>query len=192
MATSLPRDATALLLSGGCRELRRRLPPLPWMVLEEVALDAVDDDGRIVAATSARRIADQLGIDPGTAARALRVLRDAGVLTFDQPTATAGRFGLSSYALADVPGFRLVEASVDQPRTAKPHTVEPHAVMAGAVSPSAEPAAPSASTGSSAALASAGYETVRRTSRRRPGRVRREAANPGSPAQLPLDLRATP
>jgi len=37
---------------------------------EEVALEAVVVDGRLIARTSARRLAEGLGIDPGTAASA--------------------------------------------------------------------------------------------------------------------------
>jgi hypothetical protein len=48
------------------RPLRRALRPLVWVILEEVALDAVLEDGCLVARTSARQIADRLGLDPTT------------------------------------------------------------------------------------------------------------------------------
>jgi DNA-binding transcriptional ArsR family regulator len=118
MATP-PRDRTSVLLTGDCRALRRRLDAIAWMVLEEIALDATDDGDRVVAATSARRIADQLRIDPGTAARALRALREAGLVTFDRRAATQGRFGLSSYELTDVQGLVL------RPCVLRPHVVDP-------------------------------------------------------------------
>ena len=68
-----------VLLSGECRPLRRALRPLVWVVLEEVALDAVVEDGGLVARTSARQVAERLGVEPGTAATALRVLRPSAV-----------------------------------------------------------------------------------------------------------------
>ena len=71
----------AVLLSADCRPLRRALRPLVWVTLEEVALDAVVEDGRLVARTSARQVAERLGIDPGTAAAALRDLRKRGLVT---------------------------------------------------------------------------------------------------------------
>ena len=45
----MPETGTTVLLSAESRPLRRRLRPLAWMVLEEVALDAVAEDGRFVA-----------------------------------------------------------------------------------------------------------------------------------------------
>ena len=57
-----------VLLGAECRPLRRALRPLVWVTLEEVALDAVVEDGRLVARTSARLVAERLGIDPSTGA----------------------------------------------------------------------------------------------------------------------------
>jgi hypothetical protein len=61
----------AVLLSAESRPLRRALRPLAWMILEEVALDALFEGDRLVARTSARQIADRLGVDPTTVAKAL-------------------------------------------------------------------------------------------------------------------------
>ncbi len=70
--TAVP-GSHAVLLSAESRPLRRALRPLAWMILEEVALDALFEDDRLVARTSARQIADRLGVDPTTAvAKALR------------------------------------------------------------------------------------------------------------------------
>jgi hypothetical protein len=92
------------------RDLRRRLRPVEWVVLEDVALDAVLDNGRAVAATSARRIADGLGIDPGIAASALRRLRSLGLVEHDRADGAASRFGLSVYVLVPTPGIELMPA----------------------------------------------------------------------------------
>ncbi len=53
-------------MSVRARRLRKELRPLVWVTLEEVALDAVFENGRLFARTSARLIADRLGVDPGT------------------------------------------------------------------------------------------------------------------------------
>ncbi len=130
-------------------ELRRLLRPIEWMVLEEVALDARRDDaGDLVAATSARRVAEHLGLTPGAVARALARLRAAGLVTHARQAGPAGRFGLSAYVLGTVPGLVVVE-STDAPagvrprpvppRMASPHIDGPRVVdrhMAGTIDPS--------------------------------------------------------
>lgn len=109
-------------LSPECRALRLRA--LEWVVLEDVALDAVlDPAGRALAATSARRIAANLGVDPGTAARALTHLRADGLIGHSRSQGADGRFGLSAYLLAPIPGIDLVELSA--PATVRPGTERP-------------------------------------------------------------------
>ena len=81
-----------VLLSGECRPLRRALRPLVWVVLEEVALDAVVEDGRLVARTSARHVAERLGVNPSTAAEALRVLRERGLVRSRAREGSGGPF----------------------------------------------------------------------------------------------------
>ncbi len=83
------------------RALRRSLGPTAWAVLAELDIDAVPGgtDAR-VAATSARRIAAQLGITKDTAARALRRLTAAAVVRRrPQATGAGGRFGRGTYEL---------------------------------------------------------------------------------------------
>lgn len=99
-----------VLVRPDSRDLRRRLRPVEWVVLEDVALDAVLDNGKAVAATSARRIADGLGIDAGVAASALRRLRSLGLVEQDRVDGAASRFGLSVYILVPTPGIELMPA----------------------------------------------------------------------------------
>lgn len=99
-----------VLVGPDSRDLRRRLRPVEWVVLEEVALEAVLDNGKAVAATSARRIADGLGIDAGIAASALRRLRSLGIVEHDRADGAASRFGLSAYILVSTRGIELVPA----------------------------------------------------------------------------------
>ena len=101
-------DTWAVLLSGECRALRRELRPLVWVILEEVALDAVVEDGRLVAHTSARQVAERLRLDPGTAAKALRALRERGLVALEPEKGPAARFGLSVYELGLVSGLSVV------------------------------------------------------------------------------------
>lgn len=105
-------------MSTECRTLRRTLRPLVWVILEEVALDAVVDDGRLMARTSARQLAEQLQVNPSTAAEALRVLGRHGVVSLEREKGPSGRFGLSVYQLRPPAGLSLV-----QPCTAEPPMV---------------------------------------------------------------------
>ncbi len=108
-------DGPAVVVSTASRTLRRQLRPLVWVALEEVALAAVAEGGRLVARTSARHVADQLGLDPGTAAGALRVLRQRGLLVLEPEKGPTGRFVLSVYVLGSVGGLTVLS-----PRTAEP------------------------------------------------------------------------
>jgi hypothetical protein len=99
---------------------------MAWTVLEEILLDALVEANRIIATTSARRIASQLDIDPGTAASALRLLRHRKLLDLERCSGPAGRFGLSSYVVLDTLGIRLLPPCGDRPHTEAPCTAGPH------------------------------------------------------------------
>ncbi len=151
-------DDVAVLVSATSRALRRQLRPLAWVTLEEVALGAVVEDGRLVARTSARQVADRLGVDPSTAVNALRVLRRRGLLSLEREHGPAGRFGLSVYVLGSVDGLALVSPGavaawvlpsmerrsadgsgptavarpgLDRPGAVKPHVAQPRTDMSG-------------------------------------------------------------
>jgi DNA-binding transcriptional ArsR family regulator len=84
-----------LLLSATSRTLRRQLRALTWVTLEDVALDAVAEGGRLVARTSARQVAEHLRVDPLAVERALKVLRDRGLVRLEPDQGDlARRFGL--------------------------------------------------------------------------------------------------
>lgn len=113
---------------------------MAWGVLEDVALDAVpDEDGRLVATTSTRRVAENLGLAPGTAGRALTRLRQLGLVKLVRQSGDGGRFGLSAYVLSSVPGLEVggVELSSHDthPSTDPPHPVQPGLVRPRMVEP---------------------------------------------------------
>ena len=101
-------DSSTVLLSVECRVLRRELGPLVWVILEEVALDAVVEDDRLVARTSARQVAERLRVDPGTAATALRALRQRGLVSLEREKVPGGRFDMSVYELRSISGLSVV------------------------------------------------------------------------------------
>jgi hypothetical protein len=102
---------SGILLSPECRSLRCSLRPLDWVILEDVALDAVDEDGQLVSRTSARRVAEHLRVDPLAVARALKVLRNRGLVSLEPDRADIGRrFELWVYVLGPVSGLTVLEA----------------------------------------------------------------------------------
>jgi DNA-binding transcriptional ArsR family regulator len=125
-----------VVVSSASRNLRRALRPLAWVILEEVALDAVVEEGRLVARTSARQVAERVGVNPGTAAEALRVLSRRGLVSLEREKGPAGRFGLSVYRLAPVAGLCVVRPCAAGPLMASPSLVEPNGLAAMVVSPS--------------------------------------------------------
>lgn len=144
MAAALgePADPTVtaaggVLVSRASRPLRRSLTPLEWVVLEDVALDATEaEDGALLAATSARQVAEHLGVSPGSAAKALARLRSLGFVTHDRQPGPAGRFGLSLYRLLPPAGVEVV-APADTPCTDAPRAESPCTASPCAASPRA-------------------------------------------------------
>jgi hypothetical protein len=131
--------ASRVVLTAASRELRRQLSPTVWAVLEEVALDASSQMDALVAATSSRRVADQLGIAPSTAARALLQLRRRNLLRLEQRGGEAGRFGLAVYTHRTVPGL-VIEPCTDRPHTAPTCTANEDAAEAPSDGAGASPA----------------------------------------------------
>jgi predicted ArsR family transcriptional regulator len=82
------------------RELRRALGAIASAALADLLDDAASSKSPTVS-TSARRLADNLGISKDSAARALRVLASAGLIErLPSARAKRGRFGRASYRLS--------------------------------------------------------------------------------------------
>ena len=120
------------------RDLLRTFRPQMWVVLQDLALDAEWREGRLVASSSARLVAEHLHIDPGTAAAALRALRDRGVAELCQTSGAAGRFGLACYTLQLPPGLEIVPPHLETPHTAQPHGDKPYTEKPDAEKPNVE------------------------------------------------------
>lgn len=123
-------NPVAVVLSAECRALRRELRPLVWVILEEIALNTVAEGGRLRAHTSARQVAERLGVDAGSAATALRALRERDLVGLEREKGPAGRFGLSVYELRPIAGLSVVQA-----RMAEPLVVPPSVVQAAMATP---------------------------------------------------------
>jgi hypothetical protein len=118
-----PAREQAVIVRDGSRALRRSVRRVVWLVLEELALTAVNVDGITMASTSARAIAADLGLDPAPTASALPVLRDRGLVELTRPTGTAGRFGLSVYRLGPIPGVEVLAPCPTPPCVEGPRMV---------------------------------------------------------------------
>ena len=83
------------------RHVKRAVGATAWVILEDIALDAaIDDRGRLVADTSVRQIADNLGLNKTTVARHLGRLRGHGFVLHEEARDKAsGRWDASRYVL---------------------------------------------------------------------------------------------
>ena len=84
-----------VVIGSAASELRRRLGPLAWVVLELAVSKSCDG----VASVSARSIAAALGVSKDTAARAVRRLTDAGLMQRLERHGDDGRFRAGRYRL---------------------------------------------------------------------------------------------
>ena len=90
--------AGAVVIDAASREMRRRLGPASWMVLEELMLAATPEGDRWQASASVRVLAERTGLSKDTVARAVVRLRRAGLVTPRQAR-TAGLFAAGVYEL---------------------------------------------------------------------------------------------
>ena len=123
-------DGSAVVVTVESRALVLRVGPTAWAVLQDVVLDARPHNGRWLATTSTRRVAEHLGLTPGTVARALARLCTEGIVhREDRRDADTGRFGETVYVVAHLVGLRpcvdlplTADRDAASPRTAAPLT----------------------------------------------------------------------
>ena len=98
----LPAEASArsVVVHPASDELRRALGPTSWVVLEELLLRSHGTTHEWVACVSVRSLAASLGLAKDTVARAIRRLRDAGLVTVAQRRTNAGVFATGTYLIA--------------------------------------------------------------------------------------------
>ena len=99
-----------VVISPRSADLRRRLGPTAWMVLEELLLgaDADPDNETIACSESVRPLGLKLGLDKDTVARSVQRLIDADLVCRAQPRTAAGAFARASYLIRIPDGLRAV------------------------------------------------------------------------------------
>ncbi len=100
MTSAVPAEPGALLTLGpGASSLRRRIGPVAWAVLECLAERSVVRGDVTVSCQSVRGLADELELSKDTVARALRWLRQDGLVRHVGDRGGDGRFGPGHYVL---------------------------------------------------------------------------------------------
>ena len=101
-------------------ELRAYVGPTAWTVVEEMMQRSTGDGDHVVAQVSIRSLASSLGLAKDTVARAVRRLRDLGVIQAEQGRSDSGVFQTGSYRL-DVPTVCLTVDTSTTTNHRRPH-----------------------------------------------------------------------
>ena len=114
----MPAEASvrSVVVGAESSELRRALGPTSWVVLEELLLRSTGPADECVARVSVRSLAASLGLAKDTAARAIRRLRDSGLVTVAQQRTDAGIFDTGTYAIALPEGVTLIAPAPPAPQ----------------------------------------------------------------------------
>ena len=103
-----------IVVGPAAPELRRYVGPTSWVVLEEMMQAATGPADLLVAEVSIRSLAASLGLAKDTAARAVRRLRDVGVIEVEQRRSERGVFQAGVYRLIVPTSCLAVVASTTQ------------------------------------------------------------------------------
>ena len=122
----------AIVLGSRAHELRAYVGSTAWSVLEEMMQRSTDDSDHLVAQVSIRSLASSLGLAKDTVARAVRRLRDLGVIIAVQARSESGVFEAGSYRLfvpvacisVDCPSPPSVASSAAHPSSVRRSSVQ--------------------------------------------------------------------
>lgn len=103
-----------IVVGPRAHELCRYVGPISWVVLEEMLQHSTGAGDHVVAKVSVRSLASTLGLAKDTVARAVRRLRDLGVIDAAQARSESGVFQAGSYRLS-IPVACLSVAESPQP-----------------------------------------------------------------------------
>ena len=108
----------SVVVGAAASELRRALGPTSWMVMEELLMRSTGPADACIASVSVRTLAASLGLAKDTVCRAIRRLRDAGLVTVAQLRTVAGIFDTGTYLIAvpDCIALNAPTPAAPQPR----------------------------------------------------------------------------
>ncbi len=109
-----------IVLGPRAHDLRAYVGSTAWTVLEEMMQRSTDDGDHVVAQVSIRSLASSLGLAKDTVNRAVRRLRDLGVIQGEQHRSDSGVFQTGSYRL-DVPTVCLAVDTSTTTNHRRPH-----------------------------------------------------------------------
>ena len=116
----MPAEAPArsIVVGVASSDLRRALGTTSWVVLEELLLRSNGTADERVARVSVRSLAASLGLAKDTAARAIRRLRDSGIVIAAQQRTDAGIFDTGTYVIELPEGVAFITPApvAPQPR----------------------------------------------------------------------------
>lgn len=118
-------DPRSIVVSPHARELRRRLGPTAWVVLEELISTSTPHGAGCRSTATVRSLAADLGLAKDTVARALARLEAAGLVVAEQGRAPAGTFGPGSYRLTVPAGITLLQPEPPTPTPTRPRAARP-------------------------------------------------------------------
>ena len=103
-----------IVVGPAAHELRRYVGPTSWVVLEEMMQAATGPADRLVAEVSIRSLAGSLDLAKDTVTRAVRRLRDLGVIEPEQQRSQRGLFQAGVYRIAVPTPCLAIGASTTQ------------------------------------------------------------------------------
>ncbi len=118
-----------IVVGPRAHELCHYVGPISWIVLEEMLQRSTGAGDHVVAKVSVRSLASTLGLAKDTVARAVRRLRDLGVIDAVQARSESGVFNAGSYRLS-IPVACLSVAESPQPSSSAPPAARPPSVRA--------------------------------------------------------------
>jgi DNA-binding transcriptional MocR family regulator len=118
----------SIVLGPRAHELRAYVGSTAWVVLEEMMQRSTGDGDHVVAQVSIRSLASSLGLAKDTVVRAVRRLRDLGVVVAFRACSGSGVFEAGSYRLA-VP-VACIAVVCPSPPSVSPSAARPSSAVA--------------------------------------------------------------
>ena len=122
-AAAVVGDPVAVTIGRAAGDVRRAVGPTAWCALEVLAATPADSGAPWIVRSTVRDVAAHIGVAPNTAQRALRVLRDAGLVTAIQDREHGGQFASTAYRLTLDPSVLCRSMPAPQPRVASTRAV---------------------------------------------------------------------